>query len=678
MPDGSGEGGGPAADAGAVMSASGPVRTAAVALDLPGTAAGLERYRASARRWCAAGVAAAVPAVLLAAFADGFARSFVQPLAVLGALSLLMGAVVPLQARRMRRVLASAPWTAHASVVVESAARGATVVLRGTGPRELLPLTPRTTQWRLRLLHRPDGVLWWCGDPRTGGVLAPSGGAELIRARPVRGRRAHSLAGRPQVRSLLTRPAPPPPQIAAPEPHAAAPQPHAAAREPQPAPPQPHAAAPQESGLPSGAGPAVATRRRPWWRGTFRWLLLMGCLMTALATSWTVAADHDPQVELTVIGKRADGRCDVRWTDPFDGRLRTGPFPCQEYADGLGYWDSGFVVSYAPFKGDLYDAELRGTSAYAVTDGVGLGGLALAVVGLAGGTIRVVRARRLRAHTLSPRGYTIVGQGPPVTGPDEAGAASRPGTPLSCTAFAEEAESQGRLRGRAPVKPAPAGRTQPGDPLVWWRVPALRAVAGVPEALWRLSYGGGIAVLIFAMGPDSVSDGGKVMGVVIGLCGLFAAWRAVASGIPRARLLAAAATAPGPRIRRYALLHDGRVDGPTLVLFTAEGSAPPDAAEPADAAAAGPDRAPRSAAPCATDRPESLLPLLPPGPRKEPWAGLPAPTGTAELRGWAGGQPWAVAWIDGHPYWPQGAVEDIDPAGSPDFGARFGIGPGGA
>ncbi|MGW0934514.1 hypothetical protein [Streptomyces sp. NPDC002666] len=666
---------------------SGPVRTAPVALDLPGTAGGLMRYRATARRWCAAGAAGVIPAVLLAVFADGFGRSFVPPLAVFGVLSLLMGAVVPLQARRMRRVLAAGPWTAHTSVVLQrGGGSGAAVVLRGPGPHELLPLTPWTTQWRLDLLKRSDGVLWWCGDPRTGGVLAPSGGTELIRAKPVRGRRARSLVARPQVRSLLTRPALPQPQTAPPE----------------------------ESGLPVATGPAVETkRRRPWWRGTFRWLLLVGCLMTALATSWSVAADDDPQVDLTVIGERADGRCDVRWTDPFDGRARTGAFHCHGYSGVPEDWDTGFVVSYEPFKGDLYDEELRGTAAHSTTDGVGLGGLALAAVGLVGGTIRVVRARRLRTQALPLRGYVIAGQGEgqdrgqgqgqdrdqvqgqgqgkgqgqgqgqdrdqgqaPVTGPEGTGATSRPPTPLSYAAFAVEAASQARLRGTAPVEPAATGRAQPGKPLVWWRVPALRNIAGTSEALWSLSYGGGVAILLLT-GSGEVSLGLKVVAALIGCFGLVLAWRAAVSGIPNARLLAAAATAPGPRIRRYALLHDGRVDAPTLVFFGAEEAPATDAADLVDAAHEGPDRVPYSAGPGADALPEGLLPLLPPGSRKDPWAGLPAPTGTVELRGWIGGQPLAVAWIDGRPYWPQGAAEDIDPVGSRDLGARFGLGPGG-
>ncbi|MEU1489445.1 hypothetical protein ABZ456_04190 [Streptomyces sp. NPDC005776] len=659
MSDDSGEDGRSGADAGAdaeaVAGTSLPGRAAPVALDLPDTADGLRRYRASALRWWAAGAAGMLPALLLAVFSDGFGRSFVPPLATWGVLLPLGGAAVSLRARRMRRVLASGPWTAHTSVVLQRGVNGAAVVLHGPDPRALLPLTPSTVQWRLGLLNRTDGVVWWCGDPLTGGVLAPSGGTELIRATPIPGRRARSLAARPEVKDLLTRPAPP----------------------------QPQTAPPQESGLPVGTGPAVETkRRRPWWRGTFRYLLLVGCLMMALATSWTVAAEDDPQVNLTVIGERADGRCDVRWTDPFDGRPRTGPFHCHGYTDdALKGWDTGFVVSYEPFKGDLYDSELRGSPAVPTTDGVGLGGLALAVIGLAGGTIRVVRARRLRNRALPP--YTIPDQGrAPMTGPqvtgavpgqgrapmDDTGATPQPPPPFSYAAFAAAAEFQARLRGAAPAKPVEAAAGRRGQPLIWWRVRTLREIASIPAALWCLSYGGCIAALILITGIDAVSTWIKVMGSLVGAFGLFTFFQAVTSGIPKARLLAAAATAAEPRTRRYALLHDNRADGPTLVLFAAES---PGTAEPDEE----PGRLPHRVAPSATARPESLLPLLPPGPQKDPWAGLPAPTGTVELRGWLDGRPLAVAWIDGRPYWPQDVCEDIDPVDSRGLGVRFGIGP---
>lgn len=608
----------------------------AVALDLPGTAEGLDRYRASAWRWCAAGAAAVAAAVLIAVFADRFLRSFVPQLGTIGVLLLLVGAVVPLQARRMRRTLAARPWTAHTSVLLQSGARGAAVVLGGPGPDELLALTPWTTRWRADLLDRPGSVLWWCGDPRTGGVLAPPDGTQLIWARPVRGRRARSIAARPQVKTLLTRPALPQPQSAR-------------GQEPVPFDPAP---------------PTETLRRRPWWRGTFRWLLLLGLLLAALATVWIAAAENDPQVDLTVISERADGRCEVRWTDPFDGRTRTGPFHCHGNTGLLKGWDTGFVVSYPPFKGDLYDENLRGTAAVSTTDVVGLSGLALIAVGLVGGAIRIVRGRRLRNRPLPS--FTIPRQErAPEPGPSLEAAAPQPPAPLSYAVYAAEAGLQARLRAAPPVKPAVPDRMHPGEPLTWWRVPTLRNATGIAPALWSLSYTGGVVVLALVTGVGTVASGPLVVGAVLGAFGLFRLWRAVTAGIPNARMLAAAATAPAPQVHRYALLYDGREDGPTLVLFPAGESV--NAGESVDTGEAG--------EPDAGARPVGLLPLLPPGPVKDPWAGLPAPTGTVELRGWLDGLPLAVAWIDGCPYWPQNVYEDIAPADAQGLDTRFGLGP---
>ncbi|MEE4492352.1 hypothetical protein [Streptomyces sp. BE230] len=546
-------------------------------------------------------------AILLAVFADGVGR-FVRPLATIGVAFLLMSAVVPLQARRMRRMLAAGPWTAHTSVLVPRGRNGAAVVLNGPGPGELLPLTPWTTWSRMDLLNRSDGV------------LAPPGGADHIWARPIRGRRARSLMADPRVRSLLTRPALPQPQTDR-----------------------------DDAGLLPGQDFAAATvpateagrRRRPWWRGTFRWLLLAGCLMTALSISWYVASEDDPQVDLTVIGQRADGRCDVRWKDPFDGQPRTGPFHCHGYTGLLKGWDTGFVVSYPPFKGDLYDAEWRGTSAGAATDGVGLGGLALATVGLVGGAIRVVRIMwRRKLEFVQPRVY--VRRRTPSAAPASWAASQAASWP----AFAAEAERQALLRGAAPAKPAPEAPspapTRP--PLTWWRVPSLRARSGAGAALGLLAVPS--AVLAPALTTDlDTGPALDVLAVAMGTAGLLAAWQAVTSGIPQARLLAAAATAPEPRIRRYALLHDGRADGPTLVCFPAGAEAPP----------------------------EGLLPLRAPGPLRDPWAGLPAPTGTVELRGRFDGVSPVVAWIDGHAYWPQSGWEDIGPDEHRNLDTRFGL-----
>ncbi|MFE7353884.1 hypothetical protein ACFU8Q_11955 [Streptomyces sp. NPDC057543] len=205
MSEGSGDADRPETGAGAV-------RARPVALDLPGTADALERYRTSAWRWFGGGAAGVCSMVFPAVFLQGW--SGFPTLGGLGGALLVGGAVVRRRARRMRRVLGAGPWVAHSSVALQRGSSGAAVVLSGPGTGELLPLAPSTPQWRFPLLNGPGGMLWWCGDPRMGGVLAPPGGTELIWARPVRGRRARSIAARPQVSGLRTRPAPPQPQIA--------------------------------------------------------------------------------------------------------------------------------------------------------------------------------------------------------------------------------------------------------------------------------------------------------------------------------------------------------------------------------------------------------------------------------------------------------------------------------
>ncbi|WP_406495415.1 hypothetical protein OG936_15820 [Streptomyces sp. NBC_00846] len=205
MSDGSGE-------AGRRGTGAGAVRSHPVALDLPGTADALERYRTSAWRWFGGGAVGVWSVVYLGVCLDGWPGS-----PTVGGLSgalLAGGALVRHRARRMRRVLGAGPWVAHSSVALQRGSSGAAVVLSGPGTDELLPLAPSTPQWRFPLLNDPGGMLWWCGDPRKGGVLAPPGGTELIWAKPVRGRRARSIAARPQVSDLRTRPAPPQPQIA--------------------------------------------------------------------------------------------------------------------------------------------------------------------------------------------------------------------------------------------------------------------------------------------------------------------------------------------------------------------------------------------------------------------------------------------------------------------------------
>ncbi|MFF4248136.1 hypothetical protein ACFYY2_27235 [Streptomyces sp. NPDC001822] len=240
--------------------AGGPPRTA---LELPATAAALRRSRRTVATCVIAGPVLLIVNLVFALLSAREALSLLWiPLTVS-----LAGGLLYTRARRMGRVLGSGPWVAHTSAVTHRGMHGATVVLaRGPAHDELLVLTPHTTPWRFPLVSEPP-VLWWCGDPRTGGVLAPPGGRELIHAVPVGVRRARRITGLPQVRNLAHRPGPRHPHLPPGTGHA------------------PRFPAPADGGLtlaafaaeavsqaerrvrdPRAARPATRTRHAPWWR----------------------------------------------------------------------------------------------------------------------------------------------------------------------------------------------------------------------------------------------------------------------------------------------------------------------------------------------------------------------------------------------------------------------------
>ncbi len=90
------------------------------------------------------------------------------------------------------------------------------MVLRHPADGSLIPLTVCTVAPRYHLANpEPRGVLWWAGDPRTGGVIAPPGGKRLVRVRPTRSEHVRRRDAEAAVRhGLLDRPAPPQPQLA--------------------------------------------------------------------------------------------------------------------------------------------------------------------------------------------------------------------------------------------------------------------------------------------------------------------------------------------------------------------------------------------------------------------------------------------------------------------------------
>ncbi|MFD8640926.1 hypothetical protein ACFV14_11520 [Streptomyces zaomyceticus] len=187
------------------------------ALDLPGTARALDRYGRRAGTVVTGGCALFVPAAGVALVAPGepWAGDLIGALVALGVLVLGAGAGSWFLARRMRRVLGSAPWSAHAAVAVRSMRTTEAVVLRSPAGDGLWPLEVVAMRQRYEPLRPgPDGVMWWCGDPARGGVLAPPGGGALLWTRPVKHRRARRrIVEQAERTGLLGRAAPVQPQV---------------------------------------------------------------------------------------------------------------------------------------------------------------------------------------------------------------------------------------------------------------------------------------------------------------------------------------------------------------------------------------------------------------------------------------------------------------------------------
>ncbi|MFH9723739.1 hypothetical protein ACH4M4_12350 [Streptomyces sp. NPDC017254] len=192
------------------------------ARETAGTAEALERYRRQAVRWVRGGgvaVAAAVALGLVLALGfedvpvDSPVSDAVPALTVLGLGAVMFGLATLRLARRMRRVLAAGDWSAHP---VAALPRGVLVL---AGPEPGVRLARQVVGVKDRYAKAEpghDGVLWWCGDPRGGGVIAPPGGGELFWTRPVRGAGARRRAiSRAERRGLADRAAAGIPQPAA-------------------------------------------------------------------------------------------------------------------------------------------------------------------------------------------------------------------------------------------------------------------------------------------------------------------------------------------------------------------------------------------------------------------------------------------------------------------------------
>lgn len=155
----------------------------------------------------------------------------------------------------------------------------------------------------------------------------------------------------------------------------------------------------------------------------FRWLLVCGLTLVACSLGVHIATPDYPelrQIDLTVLDEKPDGRCTVRWTDPFEHREREAPYLCDagrswrlkapnyETDPGFG-WDSGFVISEGPDKGELYSLEEDDDDRQKqidLSDTLVAVGLLLTIVALVGGSTGALRGSTgaLRGDTGALRG----------------------------------------------------------------------------------------------------------------------------------------------------------------------------------------------------------------------------------------------------------------------------------
>ncbi|MEV7870983.1 hypothetical protein AB0P17_33905 [Streptomyces sp. NPDC088124] len=634
--DGDRDGGGDRDGDGGGGSDAGGGPRAAVALDLPDTAEALTRYRARSGTWTRGGLAllAGVAVIALAARGRGLTwpQEVLPSLCGLGLFATGLGVVARRLARRMGHRLARSPWTACAAVSVPRGLHAGTVVLRDPVTGDLWPMAVVAVQQRYQLVEPgPGGVLWWSGDPRTGGVIAPPGGGELVWTRAVRGERARLRSVRAAAeRGLLDRPVPRQPQPAA-----------------RPVPPESSSASSADSAF---RALTAAVRHR----GVFRWVLLVGVIALGVGIASLEASMKDPRIQLTVIDAGSDGVCAVRWTEPWSGAERRGTYHCDPDRDPLlDDGETGWLVSYGPWKGDLYDAEERGTIANDVNGAVFLAGAALTLTGLAGGGLRLWRWRRSQEEsggTAAGAGMGGGGRAPlPSSLPSPSAPGLRPRPPVSLAKVTDHLARADRRAAvaftyaalaaearRAPV-PRPGGRYRPDldiRAVRWWRVRTLRELSSLTAVLQSLGVAAGVGVLWLIPG-DEMPWLTLLVGGFCAAAGVTALGRLVWRGVPTVRALVRAALAPVPVPKRYVLLNDPYGAGPVLLFFPAHG---------------GDD-----------DLPEALLGVLPPGTARRPWLGLPAPTGEAELRGWLDPSPAVVPWIEGRALWPRHPYEEINP-----------------
>ncbi|MFE0352765.1 hypothetical protein ACFW2I_04635 [Streptomyces nigra] len=133
----------------------------------------------------------------------------------------------------------------------------------------------------------------------------------------------------------------------------------------------------------------------------FRWVLTAGVLLFACAVGLYATgsgAEDVRQIDLTVLDEKPDGSCTVQWNDPYHHRTRQAPYRCDPARpdflkapryDGSSHgWDTGYMVTEGPRRGDLWN--LSTDEASSPPEVLLMLGTPLIAVGLVGGNLRAL------------------------------------------------------------------------------------------------------------------------------------------------------------------------------------------------------------------------------------------------------------------------------------------------
>ncbi|MFE4260433.1 hypothetical protein [Streptomyces sp. NPDC056883] len=134
-------------------------------------------------------------------------------------------------------------------------------------------------------------------------------------------------------------------------------------------------------------------QRSRWWSRW--WVLVAGIALIVLSAGLYEPAPFPElrQIDLTVLNEASDGRCEVRWRDPYAPRDRAGVYQCDPDRDavlkapaydpetGFG-WDSGWVLAEGDRKGELYSLDEHDDTGSDVSEALFGAGLLVTYVGL--------------------------------------------------------------------------------------------------------------------------------------------------------------------------------------------------------------------------------------------------------------------------------------------------------